>query len=335
MIKTTECNKIGDIKIFAASANQNLAQGIVKHLGIELGKSETSRFSDGEIKMVVGETVRGADVFIVQSTCPPVNDHLMELLIMIDAMRRSSAGRITAVVPYFGYARQDRRVRSHDPISAKLVADMIAKSGADRILSMDLHAPQIQGFFNIPMDHLKGIYIFLDYYKNLKAFAGNMSDVVVVSPDFGSVARCKRFAELLNVPLAIVDKRRLDDKKSEIDHFIGEVDGKHAILLDDVLATGGSLCNAARTVMNFGAKTVRACITHSVFCADAVQNIEDSPLEELLVLDTIELPAEKMTPKIKIRSVDKYVAEAINCIHNNQSIAELFDPKKGLVGTYS
>jgi ribose-phosphate pyrophosphokinase len=333
MINTTESSTIGNIKIFAASANKSLAAGIVKHLGLELGRSETSRFSDGEIKMVVGETVRGADIFIIQSTCPPVNDHLMELLIMIDAMRRSSAGRITAVIPYYGYARQDRRTRSHDPISAKLVADMIAKAGANRILSMDLHAPQIQGFFNIPLDHLKGIYIFLDYYKN--KFAGKMSDVVVVSPDFGSVARCKRFAELLKVPLAIVDKRRLDDKKSEIDHFIGDVKGKHAILIDDILATGGSLCNAAKTVRNNGAESVSACVTHPILCGNAVETIENSPIEELLVLDTIELAEQNKTQKIKVISVAEYVAEAINCIHNNQSIGDLFDPERGLVGINS
>jgi ribose-phosphate pyrophosphokinase len=321
---TTTIKVVSNIKIFAASANRQLAKNVVKHLGLELGDSVTSRFSDGEVKMVVNETVRGADVFIIQSTCPPVNDNLMELLIMIDAMRRSSAGRITAVLPYFGYARQDRRARSHDPISAKLVADMITQAGANRILSMDLHSPQIQGFFNIPMDHLKGFYLFAQHYKSENGFGDDMSDVVVVSPDFGSVARCKSFANILQVPLAIVDKRRLDDTKSEIDHFIGDVKGKYAILLDDVLATGGSLCNAAKIVMDYGAKAVYACVTHPILCRDAVSIIKDSPIEELLVLDTIELSPEKQLIKIKVHSIAKYVSDAINCIHKSESIGELF-----------
>ncbi|MDR0272607.1 MAG: ribose-phosphate pyrophosphokinase [Clostridiales bacterium] len=324
-IRTKKSNIVGDIKIFAASANKQLSQGVVKHLGLELGKADTSRFSDGEVKVVVNETVRGSDVFIIQSTCPPVNDHLMELLIMIDAMRRSSAGRITAIIPYYGYARQDRRARSHDPISAKLVADMITQAGANRILSMDLHSPQIQGFFNIPMDHLKGFYLFAQHYKSKEGFGDDLSNVVVVSPDFGSVARCKAFANILQVPLAIVDKRRLDDKKSQIDHFIGDVEGKYAILLDDVLATGGSLCNAAKTVMSQGAKAVYACVTHPILCGDAVNIINDSPIEELLVLDTIELSPEKRLKKIKILSIAQYLGDAINCIHNSESIGELFN----------
>jgi ribose-phosphate pyrophosphokinase len=323
MIKTTASTTIGHIKIFAASANQQLAKKVVKYLGMELGNSETGKFSDGETKVLVHETVRGADVFIIQSTCPPVNDNLMELLIMIDAMRRSSAGRITVVIPYYGYARQDRRSRSHDPISAKLVADMITEAGASRILTMDLHCPQIQGFFNIPLDHLKGIYLFEQYYK--EKLAGKMQDVVVVSPDFGSVTRCKTFATYLKVPLAIVDKRRLDDTQSEIDHFIGDVKGKYAILLDDMLATGGSLCNAAKTVMEQGAKAVCACISHPILCGDAVKNIQNSQIEELVVLDTVELPPEKKIDKIKVISVGEYVADAINCIHNNESIGELFN----------
>jgi len=329
MIKTTESNTVGNIKVFAASANQKLANGVVDYLGIKLGDSETGKFSDGETKVVVHETVRGADVFIIQSTCPPVNDNLMELLIMIDAMRRSSAGRITVVIPYYGYARQDRRTRSHDPISAKLVADMITEAGASRILTMDLHCPQIQGFFNIPLDHLKGSYLFASYYRSKEGLGDNMSDVVVVSPDFGSVARCKNFANILKVPLAIVDKRRLDDKKSEIDHFIGDVKGKYAILLDDVLATGGSLCNAAQVVMEHGAKAVYACVTHPILCGNAVEIIKSSPIKELLILDTIELAPEKMLDKIKVVSVAEYVGKAINCIHNNESIGELFNTHRG------
>lgn len=315
----------GEIKVFAASANQQLAKAVVGHLGINLGNSTATRFSDGEINMRINETVRGADVFIIQSTSPPVNDNLMELLIMMDAMRRSSAGRITAVVPYFGYARQDRRARSHDPISAKLVADLITNAGAGRVLSMDLHCPQIQGFFNIPMDHLRGIYNFAHYYK--EGF-GDLSDVVVVSPDFGSVTRCNAFADMLDVPLAIVDKRRKDNV-TEIAHFIGDVRGKYAVLVDDVLSTGSSLCNAAATAVEHGAKKVFACVTHAVLSGDAIKRIEASHLEEILVLDTIEIPPEKQHPKIKTLSVATLIGEAIKCIHYGRSIGDLYKSPNG------
>lgn len=324
-IRTTPSLTVNDIKIFAANANKSLAGDVAKYLQLELGKSQTGQFSDGETKVVINETVRGSDVFIIQSTCPPVNDNLMELLIMVDAMRRSSAGRITAVIPYFGYARQDRRARSHDPISAKLVADMITQAGAHRILTMDLHCPQIQGFFNIPLDHLRGIYLFADYLKTKESLGEfNLSDVVVVSPDFGSVARCNVFAKMLDIPLAIVDKRRPRDGESEIAHFIGDVKGKYAILLDDMLATGGSLCNAATAAIEEGARAVFACVTHPILCGNAVEIIKNSPIEELIVLDTIELAAEKKLDKIKVISVAEYLGDAINCIHNNQSIGELF-----------
>jgi len=311
---------IGEIKIFSANANPKLAESVVEYLGFEMGKSSVSRFADGEINMRVNETVRDADVFIIQSTAPPVNDNLMELLIMIDAMRRSSAGRITAVIPYFGYARQDRRARSHDPISAKLVADLINTAGADRVLSMDLHCPQIQGFFNIPFDHLQGIYTFAQYWKD--GF-GDLSDVVVVSPDFGSVARCNTFASLLNVPLAIVDKRRASDGAPEIANFIGDVKGKHAILIDDVLSTGTSLCNAAASVIEHGAKSVHACVTHPVLAGNAVDIIANSKISELLVLDTIQIPEEKKHPKIKNLSIAKLIGEAIKGIHYGHSLGRL------------
>ncbi|MCL2371999.1 MAG: ribose-phosphate pyrophosphokinase [Defluviitaleaceae bacterium] len=313
--------KIGSMKIFAASANQKLANAIVKQLNIPLGLSEATRFPDGEISMRVNETVRGSDVFIVQSTSTPVNDHLMELLIMIDAMRRSSAARITAVVPYFGYARQDRRTRSHDPISAKLVADLITQAGADRILSMDLHCPQIQGFFNIPMDHLRGIYNFADY---LKHNFGDLSELVVVSPDFGSVTRSSNFAKMLGVPLAIMDKTRLSSTETEITHFIGDVEGKTAVLVDDVLSTGGTLCNAAKTALKKGAKKVFACVTHAVLAEGAMDNLNDSLLEKIMLLDTIEIPKEKMHPKIEVISIAPIVAKAISCIHLGQSIGKLY-----------
>jgi len=329
MIRTASINTIGNTKVFSASANKGMAKDVATHLNLDLGETLVGKFSDGETRIEINETVRGEDIFIIQSTCPPVNDNLMELLIMLDAMRRSSAGRITAVIPYFGYARQDRRSRSHDPISAKLVADMITQAGANRILTMDLHCPQIQGFFNIPLDHLKGIYLFADYFMKKPGIGDAIEDVVVVSPDFGSVARCNGFAEILKVPLAIVDKRRLDDKNSEIAHFIGDVKGKNAILLDDVLATGGSLCNAAKIVMEHGAKAVYACVTHPVLCGDAVENIKNSPLQELVLLDTIEIPEHKMLDKMKVLSVAKYIGEAINCIHNSQSIGNLFSTMDG------
>ena len=334
----------GEIKIFAANANEDLAASIARNLNVELGNSSVTQFSDGEINMRVNETVRGSDVFIIQSTSPPVNDHLMELLIMIDAMHRSSAGRITAVIPYFGYARQDRKARSHDPISAKLVANLLTTAGADRVLSMDLHSPQIQGFFDIPCDHLRGVYLFAEYYKNLFE---DMSDVVVVSPDLGSVARCNGFADLLDVPLAIVDKRRPRDNVSEVAHFIGEVEGKTAILLDDVLSTGGSLVNAAATVKEKGAKAVYACVTHPVLAGDAVKLLENSELEEVVFLDTIsipkDIPCDKISldlsvtsnfcdrichtrgdSKIKVLSAATILANAIYCIHNGKSIGDLY-----------
>ena len=341
----------GKIKIFAANANKDLAASIARNLGLPLGESSVTRFSDGEINMRVNETVRGADVFIVQSTSPPVNDHLMELLIMLDAMRRSSAERLTAVIPYYGYARQDRKAKSHDPITAKLVADLLTQAGANRILTMDLHSPQIQGFFNIPLDHIKGVYQFAEYFKQ---GLGDLSDVVVVAPDVGSVKRSNGLAKLLgsNVPLAIVDKSRPRDNVSEVEHFIGNVKGKIAILMDDMLTSGGSLCNAAATVKEQGAEAVYACVTHPVFAPGAAQLIEDSVLEEIVVLDTISIkpdvphervfagltvntditalpnlrkPASERTgPKIKVLSVADIFSKAIGCIHEGTSIGKLF-----------
>ena len=322
------CN-IGPMKIFAANANTQLAEAVVsclkekpEYTGLKKGEATVTRFADGEIKMVVEETVRGNDVFIIQSTSPPVNDSLMELLIMIDAMRRSSAGRITAVVPYYGYARQDRRSRSHDPISAKLVADLLTTAGAERILSMDLHCPQIQGFFNIPLDHLQGIFTFARYCK--KEYS-DKSNIVVVSPDFGSVTRCNAFASMLgkDIPLAIADKRRNNDGDSNIQNFIGDVRGKDAIIIDDVLSTGGSLCNAAASVMKGGARSVRACITHPVLAGNAVELIANSMLDEVLVLDTIEIPKDKLHPKIKVLSIARLLAEALDRIHCNKSLGGL------------
>ena len=325
---------IGDIAIFSANANQQLANAIVQHLGVELGQSTSQRFVDGECDVRINETVRGKDVFIVQSTATTptgtANDHLMELLIMIDAMRRSSAGRITTVVPYFGYARQDRRDRSHAPISAKLVADMLSVAGADRILSMDLHSPQVQGFFNIPFDHLSGVHTFINYYK---AKGYDLSrDYVVVAPDFGSVTRCNIFAEALGVPLAITEKRRDPETgQPRIANFIGDVKGKKVVLLDDVLASGSSLVEAAKKLVQEGAESVYACVTHPMLSGNAIQTIADSPISEVIVLDTIEIPAEKRHPKLVRLSVAELFSKAIKGIHDHVSIGRFSRDSTGVL----
>jgi len=325
---------IGEIKIFAANANQQLAKAIVNHLGLELGKSVSQRFEDGEWDIRVNETVRGKDIFIVQSTATTphgtANDHLMELLVMIDAMRRSSAGRITAVIPYFGYARQDRRDRSHAPISAKLVADMITVAGADRILSMDLHSPQVQGFFNIPFDHLSGVHTFVNYYRD-KGY--DLSDYVVVSPDFGSVSRCNIFAEALGIPLAIAEKRRDPETgKPKVANFIGDVAGKKVIIIDDVLASGGSLKEVSKKLIeDENAESVYVCIIHPMLSGNAIQTIADSHVSEVIVLDTIEIPAEKRHPKIVRLSVAELFSKAIKGIHDHESIGRFSRNSRGVL----
>lgn len=309
-----------NIKIFACNANMELAQGIASELGLKLGDSEVSRFADGEICIKINELVRGVDIFIIQPTCTPVNDNLMELLIMIDAMRRSSAGRITAVVPYYGYARQDRKSRARDPITAKLVADIITSSGADRVLTIDLHCDQIQGFFDIPLDHLRGMPLFAKYYA--EKFE-DLSDVVVVSPDLGSVTRARTFAEKLNVPLAIVDKRRPRKNVSEIMNIIGSVKDNRVILLDDMIDTAGSITNAANLLMERGAKEVFACCTHPVLSANAIDRIDKSAISELLVLNTI--PLKQSIAKIKVISTAPLFATAIRYIHEGESVSRLFE----------
>jgi len=325
---------IGEIAIFSANANQQLANAIVKHLGVPMGQSMSQRFADGECDIRINETVRGKDIFIVQSiaTSPhgSANDHLMELLVMIDAMRRSSAGRITAVVPYLGYARQDRRDRSHAPISAKLVADMLTVAGADRILSMDLHSPQVQGFFNIPFDHLSGVHTFVNYYKD-KGYDLSQ-DYVVVSPDFGSVTRCNIFAEALGVPLAITVKRRDPETgKPRIANFIGDVKGKKVVLLDDVLASGSTLVEAAKRLVEEGAESVYACVTHPMLSDKAVETIANSPISEVIVLDTLEVPPEKRHSKIVRLSVAGLFAKAIKGIHDHVSIGRFSRDSKGVL----
>lgn len=310
-----------NIKIFAANSNPDLAAKIAEKLELPVGKSKVGMFSDGEVSVNLQETVRGSDVFVVQSTSEPVNDHLMELLIMIDALKRASAGRITAVIPYMGYARQDRKAKARDPISAKLVADLITTAGADRVLTMDLHAAQIQGFFNIPLDHLLGAPILAPYYA--EKFQ-NRDDLVIVSPDLGSVTRARNFAERLNAPLAIIDKRRPMANVSEVMNIIGDVKDKRVILVDDMIDTAGTITNGAQALVDYGAKEVYACCTHPVLSGPAIERIEASPIKELLVLDTISLPKEKQIDKIKTISVAPVFAEAIERIYEDLSVSTLF-----------
>ncbi len=311
-----------DIKIFAGNSNRELAEEIAKKIRLPLGASVVSSFSDGEIAISINEVVRGSDVFIVQSTCTPVNDNLIELLILIDALKRASAGRITAVMPYFGYARQDRKAKARDPISAKLVANLITTAGADRVLTMDLHAPQLQGFFDIPVDHLLGAPLLAQYFMN--KFANGVEDVVVVSPDIGSVGRCRKFAEKLEVPLAIIDKRRPKANVCEIMNIIGDVRGKRVILVDDMIDTGGTIVNAASALTDIGATEVYACCTHGVLSGPAIDRVRTSPIKELVTLNTISLPKEKKISKITVLSVADVFAEAIERIYGDISISTLF-----------
>ena len=313
-----------DIKIFSGNSNPKLALDICKKLGTQLGNAEVGTFSDGEKSVSIYETVRGSDVFVVQSTCSPVNDNLMELLIMIDAMKRASAGRITAVVPYFGYARQDRKTKPRDPISAKLVANLITRAGADRVLTMDLHANQIQGFFDIPVDNLLGSPIFVHHF--MEKYKDCHDEVMVVSPDVGSVARARAFAQKLDMPLAIVDKRRQKANSSEVMNIIGDVKDKRVILLDDMVDTGGSLCGAAKALVEIGgAKSVTACASHGVLSGPAVQRIQDSVLDEVIFLDTIPARPDVKCDKIKYLSVAEMFAEAIERIYEEISVSKLFN----------
>lgn len=310
-----------EIKILAGNSSKELAGKIADYIGVPLADCEVGTFSDGEICLNMNETVRGCDVFVVQSTNSPVNDNLMELLIMIDALRRASAGRITAVIPYYGYARQDRKAKSRDPITAKLVANLITAAGADRVLTMDLHAAQIQGYFDIPLDHLLGGSILADYFNEKE-----IEDLVVVSPDLGSVARSRKFANSLKgeVPIAIIDKRRPKANVCEVMNIIGEVEGKNVILLDDMIDTAGTIVNAANALKEFGAKEVYACCTHGVLSGPAIERIANSAISELIVLDTIQLPEEKQIDKIKVKTVAPLFGNAIKKIFSNESVSVLF-----------
>jgi ribose-phosphate pyrophosphokinase len=311
-----------DIKIFSGNSNRALAEEIAAKVGLPLGASVVSKFSDGETAITISEVVRGSDVFIIQSTCTPVNDNLVELLILIDALKRASAGRITAVIPYFGYARQDRKAKARDPISAKLVANLITTAGADRVLTMDLHVPQLQGFFDIPVDHLLGFPILARYFAG--KFGKEMDDVVVVSPDVGSVARSRKFAEKLEAPLAIIDKRRPKINVCEIMNIIGDVKDKRCILVDDIIDTAGTVVNAASALKDIGAREVYACCTHGVLSGPAIDRIRTSAIKELVTLNTIPLPKEKQISKITVISVADIFAEAIERIYGDVSISTLF-----------
>ena len=314
-----------DIKIFSGNAYPKAAEEIAKSLGLPVGKCTVGHFADGEVSVSLEESVRGSDVFIVQSTCNPVNDNLMELIIMIDAFKRASAGRITAVMPYFGYARQDRKAKARDPISAKVVANMLTAAGADRVLTMDLHASQIQGFFDIPVDHLMGAPILTPYFQPIVHH--HEDEYVAVSPDHGSVNRVRKFAEKLDIPLAIIDKRRPKANVSEVMNIIGDVKGKKCIILDDMVDTAGTLCNAAKALIEVGgAKSVPACATHGPLSGPAIQRIKDSVLEELVLLDTIPVSDEKKEEcgKITILPVAPVFAEAIERIYGDRPVSPLF-----------
>jgi ribose-phosphate pyrophosphokinase len=306
------------LKIFSGNANKPLAEEICEILHVPLGEAEIDRFSDGEIRLQIMQNVRGDDVFLVQPTCPPVNDHLMELLIMVDALSRASARRITVVIPYYGYGRQDRKSEPRVPISAKLVANLITAAGADRVLAMDLHVGQIQGFFDIPVDHLYAMPVFLEYIREK-----NLQDVVVVSPDAGGVERARAFAKRLDADLAIIDKRRPRANVADVMNVIGDVKGKTAILLDDMVDTGGTLCQDADALKSFGAKKIYAATSHGVLSGPAIESINKSAIEELMITNTIPLKG-RASRKITVLSVAPLLAEAIKRIHEDQSVSQLF-----------
>lgn len=308
------------LKVFTCNSNPKLAQEIGDQIGVVLGKAIVNRFSDGEIQVHINESVRGADVFVIQSTSEPVNDHLMELLVMVDALKRASAKSINVVIPYYGYARQDRKARARDPITAKLVANLMESAGVNRVITMDLHATQIQGFFDIPVDHLLGVPILADYFQKK-----NLEDVVVVSPDHGGVTRARKLAERLKAPIAIIDKRRPKPNVAEIMNIVGHIEGKTVILIDDIIDTAGTISLAANALADSGAKEVYACCTHPVLSGPAIERIQNSQIKELLVTNTIPLSGHKLMDKIRIISVAPLMAEAIIRVHEELSVSKLFD----------
>ena len=320
MINDTRNEAFANLRLFACNSHPELAQEIAEHMGVELGKSTVTKFSDGEISVSIWESVRGKDCFIIQSTCVPVNDNIMELLIMSDALRRASARSVTAVIPYFGYARQDRKAKARDPITSKLIANMITAAGVGRVITMDLHAAQEQGFFDIPVDHMLGQPMLTDYFK-LK----DLEDLVIVSPDHGSVTRARNMAKPFNVPIAIIDKRRPEPNKSEIMNIIGEVEDKNCVILDDMIDTAGTICNAAKALKDLGARNVYACATHAVLSGPAVERIEASPIREMVLLNTIPIPEEKRLKKITVLSTGHIFAETISRVYSNKPISVMFN----------
>ena len=308
------------IRLFTGNAHPELAKEIADAMGISLGRSNVNKFSDGEVSVNLWESVRGADVYLIQPTCNPVNDNLMELLIMIDAVKRASAGRINAVIPYYGYARQDRKAKARDPISAKLVANLIQAAGADRVITMDLHANQIQGYFDIPVDHLVGMPLLADYFRQK-----NLDNLCVVSPDHGSVARARSMAERLDCPIAIIDKRRPEPNKSEIMNIIGDIKDKNCIIIDDMIDTAGTITNAANAIKELGARDVFAGATHAVLSGPAIERLDKSAISELVLLNTHPLPEEKKLDKMSFISVAPLFAEAITRVYTNGSVSALFD----------
>ncbi|OQY08158.1 MAG: ribose-phosphate pyrophosphokinase [Fusobacteriia bacterium 4572_132] len=313
------------MKIISGTSNISLAKKIAKDLGLPLGNAKTVRFKDGEIYVKMNETVRGDTVFVIQSTSNPVNENIMELLIFIDALKRASAKSIVAVIPYYGYARQDRKASPREPITSKLVANLLTVAGADRVMAMDLHANQIQGFFDIPVDHMQAMPILANYFKE-KGFFGD--DIVVVSPDVGGVKRARKFAEWLDTSIAIIDKRRPKPNVAEVMNIIGDVKGKKAIFIDDMIDTAGTITSGADAILAKGATEVYACCSHAVFSDPAIERLEKSPLKEIVVTDSIELPENKKIDKVKILSIDKLLSEAIRRVYNEESLSQLFRKKK-------
>lgn len=310
-----------NLKVFSLNSNKELAEEIAKVIGVELGKCSVKRFSDGEIQINIEESIRGCDVFIIQSTSSPVNEHLMELLILIDALKRASAKTINLVMPYYGYARQDRKARAREPITAKLVANLLETAGATRVITLDLHAPQIQGFFDIPIDHLMGVPILAEYFKN-KHYD---KDIVIVSPDHGGVTRARKMAERLKAPIAIIDKRRPKPNVAEVMNIVGNIEGKVAILIDDIIDTAGTITLAANALAENGAAEVYACCTHPVLSGPAMSRIENSNIKELVITNSIAIPEEKMIDKIVNLSVASLLGDAIIRVHEEQSVSVLFE----------
>jgi len=309
-----------ELMVFAGSANSDLSQEIATHLGTKLGKVKIRQFSDGEIYVRFLESVRGADVFLIQSFSSPVNRNLMELLIMIDALKRASVGRVSAVVPYYAYARQDKKTEAREPITAKLVADLLTVAGADRVLTMDLHAGQIQGFFDIPVDHLTALPLLVKYFAEK-----GLEDLVVVSPDVGRVKMAKRFSDKLGATLAILHKARPEHNVAEITQVVGKVKGKVALLVDDMIDTAGTMVNGAKALIEKGAREVYACATHAIFSGSAIERLKASPIKEVVVTNTVSLPPEKRLEKIRVLSIAPLFAQTILNVHQNESVSQLFE----------